>query len=88
MSASFIFADVCPLLCSGHGVYGGGRCHCVDGWKGRECDVVETECIHQGCNGHGRCREGVCICSPGWTGEGCETSKFLEKPLVVECSLP
>ena len=72
----FSISGVCPLLCSGHGVYAGGQCHCVDGWKGRECEIIETECIDPSCNGHGRCREGVCICSSGWTGESCETSKF------------
>ena len=72
----FFISGVCPLLCSGHGVYAGGQCHCVDGWKGRECEIVETECIDPSCNGHGRCREGVCICSSGWTGESCEKSKY------------
>ena len=69
-------SGVCPLLCSGHGVYGGGQCHCVDGWKGPECDVRETECILPDCSGHGHCQEGVCICKPGWTGEHCQISKY------------
>ena len=72
---------MCPLLCSGHGVYAGGQCHCVDGWKGRECEVVETECLDPSCNGHGRCREGVCICASGWTGDSCETSKSISNCL-------
>lgn len=70
------FAGVCPLLCSGHGVYGGGECHCVDGWKGPECEVRSSECLTADCSGHGQCREGVCICNPGWTGEHCQTSKY------------
>ena len=69
------FSGVCPLLCSGHGVYGGGQCHCVDGWKGTECDVRDSECIIPDCSSHGHCQEGVCICKLGWTGEHCQISK-------------
>ncbi len=63
---------VCPVLCSGHGFYGGGRCHCLDGWKGAECDVREEECEVHDCSGHGECREGVCVCRRGWTGRHCQ----------------
>ena len=66
---------VCPLLCSGHGVYGGGKCHCVDGWKGPECQVRITECIIADCSGNGRCREGICLCDAGWNGEHCQKRK-------------
>lgn len=69
------FSGVCPVLCSGHGVYGGGRCHCTDGWKGPECDVVENDCIDPTCNGRGKCRQGGCVCNRGWTGEFCQKSK-------------
>ena len=77
------FAGICPLLCSGHGVYGGGQCHCVDGWKGPECEVRSTECVIADCSRHGQCREGVCICNPGWTGEHCQTRKhfFVDKTI-------
>lgn len=71
-----IVSGVCPVLCSGHGVYAGGQCHCVDGWKGLECDVHDTECIVADCSGHGHCREGVCICQQGWSGENCQISKY------------
>ena len=72
----FYFSGICPLLCSGHGVYGGGECHCTDGWKGSECDVRASECLAADCSAHGQCREGVCICNPGWTGEHCQTRKI------------
>ena len=36
--------SLCPVLCSGHGDYGGGSCHCHEGWKGEECDVRLDEC--------------------------------------------
>lgn len=75
---TFFVAGICPLLCSGHGVYGGGRCHCVDGWKGPECEVRETECLLADCSGHGQCREGVCLCNPGWTGENCQIRKLFK----------
>ena len=71
----FKFLGVCPLLCSGHGVYGGGKCHCVDGWKGPECQVRITECIIADCSGNGRCREGICLCDAGWNGEHCQKRK-------------
>ena len=73
----FFFSGICPLLCSGHGVYGGGECHCVDGWKGPECEVRITECIVADCSGHGHCREGVCLCERGWSGDHCQNRKFI-----------
>ena len=71
-----VFAGICPLLCSGHGVYGGGQCHCVDGWKGPECEVRNTECIVADCSGRGRCSEGICLCHRGWSGDHCQIRKF------------
>ena len=65
------------MLCSGHGMYGGGQCHCVEGWKGPECEVRQSECVIADCSGHGQCRDGVCICNPGWTGEHCQTRKII-----------
>ena len=79
----FCFSGICPLLCSGHGVYGGGECHCTDGWKGSECDVRASECLAADCSAHGQCREGVCICNPGWTGEHCQTRKIPSTYLPV-----
>lgn len=69
---------MCPVLCSGHGYYGGGMCHCEERWKGPECEVPAGECQVPGCNGHGRCIEGECHCERGWKGEFCDQS---------ECSL-
>ena len=39
----FCYVGVCPVLCSGHGSYGGGRCHCEVGWAGVECDLPSSE---------------------------------------------
>ena len=39
----FFSLGVCPVLCSGHGSYGGGRCHCEAGWAGLECDLPSSE---------------------------------------------
>ena len=69
-------AGSCPLLCSGHGVYGAGRCHCDPKWKGAECDVPVDECEVLDCNGHGVCKQGVCLCKPGWTGANCDKSEY------------
>lgn len=71
-----ISIGVCPVLCSGHGHYGGGICHCEEGWKGPECDVPASECQIPGCTGHGRCIEGDCHCERGWKGLFCELRKL------------
>jgi hypothetical protein len=63
---------VCPVLCSGHGQYGGGLCHCEEGWKGAECDIPESDCRVADCSGHGQCVRGSCHCKPGWKGETCD----------------
>lgn len=67
-----ILVGICPVLCSGHGQYGGGLCHCEEGWKGPECDVPESDCRVADCSGHGQCVRGSCRCKPGWKGEACE----------------
>ncbi len=72
-------AGVCPVLCSGHGSYGGGSCHCQAGWKGTECELPVTECWDAACSGHGDCgAAGLCSCHPGWTGRDCEQSEFIK----------
>lgn len=68
---SSISTGVCPVLCSSHGQYGGGVCHCHQGWKGRECDVPDTDCEVPDCGGRGACIGGSCHCSPGWKGQHC-----------------
>lgn len=64
--------SVCPVLCSSHGQYGGGICHCEEGWKGAECDIPLGDCQVPDCNQHGQCVRGSCVCNPGWKGEFCE----------------
>ncbi|KAK6741696.1 hypothetical protein RB195_009519 [Necator americanus] len=64
---------VCPVVCSGNGVFSGGACVCKAGFKGKECDVHAHWCEIADCSGHGRCGdEGICHCERGWTGDGCE----------------
>lgn len=77
LSLSPLFSGSCPLLCSGHGIYGAGRCHCDPKWKGVECDVPVDECEVLDCNGHGACKQGVCLCKPGWTGANCDKSEYI-----------
>ena len=67
---------VCPVLCSNHGKYGGGLCHCEEGWKGPECDIPEHDCQVPDCSGHGQCLAGVCVCQPGWKGTFCEQGEW------------
>jgi hypothetical protein len=71
-----IVAGVCPVLCSNHGKYGGGLCHCEEGWKGPECDIPEHDCQVPDCSGHGQCLAGVCVCQPGWKGTFCEHGEY------------
>ncbi|KAE9412153.1 hypothetical protein Angca_009471, partial [Angiostrongylus cantonensis] len=64
---------ICPVVCSGNGVFSGGACVCRPGFKGKECDVHAHWCEIADCSGHGRCGdEGMCRCDRGWTGDGCE----------------
>lgn len=68
--------SVCPVLCSSHGQYGGGMCHCEDGWKGAECDIPLGDCQVPDCNQHGQCVRGSCVCNPGWKGGFCDERKL------------
>lgn len=74
---SVCFTGVCPVLCSGHGHYGGGLCHCEEGYKGPECEIPAAECQVPGCSSHGRCIEGECHCDRGFKGNDCSQRKFL-----------
>lgn len=68
---------MCPVLCSAHGHYGGGVCHCEEGWKGAECDIPQGECEEPNCSNHGRCIDGECHCERGWKGPFCEQRKYI-----------
>lgn len=68
----FNFSGVCPVLCSGHGEYAGGKCHCSEGWKGAECDIPAHDCEPTDCSGRGQCVAGHCNCKPGWKGSKCD----------------
>lgn len=70
-------SGVCPVLCSGHGHYGGGLCHCEEGYKGAECEIPAGECQVPGCSGHGRCIEGECHCERGFKGDDCSERKLI-----------
>lgn len=72
-----MFIGVCPVLCSGHGHYGGGLCHCEEGYKGPECEIPAAECQVPGCSGHGRCIEGECHCDRGFQGHDCSQGKLI-----------
>lgn len=72
---------LCPILCSSHGRYGGGLCHCDSGWKGVECEIPESECEIGNCHGNGDCVNGNCVCREGWTGPACQNRKFVLIPI-------
>ena len=63
---------VCPVLCSGNGVYVRGECRCYAGWQGVECQLTDDECLDPTCSGNGRCVSGACACEPGFTGDICD----------------
>ena len=68
-------ADSCPVLCSGNGLYEKGRCACLEGWKGAECNVEEGQCIDPTCSNHGSCIQGICICNQAYKGVNCEQGR-------------
>ena len=68
---------VCPVLCSNHGKYGGGICHCEEGWKGPECDIPKHDCQSPDCSGHGKCVKGSCECVVGWKGILCNEGNII-----------
>lgn len=86
-SLLFPFTGVCPVLCSAHGHYGGGVCHCEDGWKGAECDIPVGECEVPNCSSHGRCIEGECRCERGWKGPYCDQRKCQGRGCAGRCGL-
>lgn len=77
--------SVCPVLCSSHGQYGGGMCHCEDGWKGAECDIPLGDCQVPDCNQHGQCVRGSCVCNPGWKGGFCDERKLKTCLVITQC---
>mmetsp|Transcript_93140 Transcript_93140/g.267984 ORF Transcript_93140/g.267984 Transcript_93140/m.267984 type:complete len:1359 (-) Transcript_93140:17-4093(-) len=59
----------CPRGCGGRGECRGGRCACLDGWSGDECDV--SPCLAN-CSQRGMCFRGRCVCGAGFYGVACE----------------
>lgn len=75
------FSGDCLVVCNGNGQYIGGVCHCIQGWKGQECNVPENECALPDCNGNGYCHEGECHCDTGFQGPHCGIGKALNGSL-------
>ncbi|VDM47261.1 unnamed protein product [Toxocara canis] len=72
-----IFSDSCPVLCSGNGLFSGGRCVCHEGYKGADCDLLAHWCEVPNCSGHGTCnQQGNCDCDRGWKGDFCEQVEY------------
>lgn len=63
-------------MCSAHGHYGGGLCHCEEGYKGAECEIPAGECQNPSCSNHGRCIEGECHCERGFKGNDCSQRMY------------
>ncbi|XP_053729523.1 protein jagged-1b isoform X1 [Synchiropus splendidus] len=51
------------------------QCECQEGFKGRNCDIVEHACVSSPCMNGATCVEDPtgfsCICTNGWTGLTC-----------------
>lgn len=54
------------------------RCHCHEGWHGRQCDQ-RTQCDSNPCDNGGVCtgthESFTCECAQGWQGSDCSTPK-------------
>jgi tenascin len=59
--------EMCPNLCSGHGICEDNHCSCNDGYTGEDCSV--KLCLND-CSGNGECVNGVCTCEELYTGDG------------------
>ncbi|XP_042269785.1 protein jagged-2 isoform X1 [Thunnus maccoyii] len=51
------------------------QCECQEGFRGRNCDIVEHACLSSPCANGATCIEDPtgfnCICTDGWTGHTC-----------------
>ncbi|KAJ8405870.1 hypothetical protein AAFF_G00313070 [Aldrovandia affinis] len=51
------------------------QCVCREGFRGRDCDIVEHACLSAPCVNGGTCIEDSsgfsCVCTVGWTGHTC-----------------
>ncbi|CAJ2643108.1 unnamed protein product [Trifolium pratense] len=70
----------CPNSCNFNGDCVDGRCHCLVGFHGHDCN--KRSCPSN-CNGNGMClSNGICECKTGYTGIDCSTAVCDE-----QCSL-
>lgn len=84
----FSILGVCPVLCSGHGAYAGGVCHCSEGWKGAECDIPAHDCEPADCSGRGQCIAGQCNCKAGWKGAKCDEGHMKTITIITYLLIP
>uniref|UniRef100_A0A8W8MG18 Uncharacterized protein n=1 Tax=Magallana gigas TaxID=29159 RepID=A0A8W8MG18_MAGGI len=55
-----------------------GKCSCLPGYTGSECEALVDECQHSFCGENGHCIDGIdnftCVCMPGFTGKYCNNN--------------
>lgn len=65
------------MLRDDHGFLPSLRCQCVEGYRGRLCEVDVDECDPNPCVNGASCLDGLgsytCRCLPGFNGTRCET---------------
>jgi hypothetical protein len=65
--------------CNGHGVFHDGKCYCVAGFEGLDCNIVKEGNCPNKCGNHGQCRFERCWCQPGYYGKACEFKHSCDK---------
>jgi len=57
--------------CNGHGSCHEGKCNCLDGWTGTECETPPNVCLNVNCGPNSTCSvsngQPVCVCTGGYT---------------------
>lgn len=63
------------------------RCQCIEGYRGRLCEVDVDECDPNPCVNGASCLDGLgsytCRCLPGFNGTRCETGTIGQRRITM-----